>query len=102
MKVAPAALERWIHHARIDPAHVDHVPENGEPGIMVTLPERCGMQLIDGKHRAARSLRDGKAFVVTVLDETETLRLLCCSMGIYRADVQWQRMLNSMSHPNNR
>jgi hypothetical protein len=67
---------------------------------MVTLPNGCGMPLIDGNHRAARSLRDGSAFTVSVLNEAETLRLLCGSMGIFRADVAWQRMADSKPHPN--
>ena len=57
------------------------------------------MPLIDGNHRAARSLRDGSLFVVTVLNEEETSALLCRSMGIYRADVAWQRMASSKSNP---
>jgi hypothetical protein len=66
---------------------------------MVTLPNGCGMPLIDGNHRAARSLRDGSVFMVTALNEEETLKLLCGSMGIFRADVAWQRMVNSKPQP---
>jgi hypothetical protein len=58
------------------------------------------MPLIDGNHRAARALRDGTPFLVTVLNEDETFGLLCQSMGIFRADVSWQRMTNSKPHPN--
>jgi hypothetical protein len=100
MRVEPVALQCWLEQARIDPAHVGHVPANGGPGIMVTLPNGCGMPLIDGNHRAARSLRDGSIFVVTVLNEEETFQLMCQSMGIYRADVAWQRMTDSKPHPN--
>jgi hypothetical protein len=99
-RVESALLERWLQHARIDVAHIDHIPSNSGAGIMVTLPSGCGMPLIDGNHRAARSLRDGSVFVVTVLDEEETFALLCRSMGIYRADVAWQRMTSSKPHPN--
>jgi len=70
------------------------------PCRQMTLPSGCGMPLIDGNHRAARTLRDGSAFVATVLDEEETFALLCRSMGIYRADVAWQRMTSSKPHPN--
>jgi hypothetical protein len=100
VRVETAALARWLEHARIDPAHVDHIPADTGPGIMVTLPNGCGMPLIDGNHRAARSVRDGSIFVVTVLNEEETFMLLCRSMGIYRADVAWQRMSQSKPHPN--
>jgi hypothetical protein len=99
-RVDICVLERWLQHARIDPAHIDHIPSNDDPGIMVTLPSGCGMPLIDGNHRAARSVRDGSVFVVTVLNEEETLALLCRSMGIFRADVAWQRMAASQPHPN--
>ena len=99
-RVESAVLERWLQHARIDVAHIDHIPSNSGPGIMVTLPSGCGMPLIDGSHRAARSLRDGSVFFVTVLNEEETFALLCRSMGIYRADVAWQRMASSKPHPN--
>lgn len=102
LRVEPADLERWLERARIDPAHVDHVPPNSGPGIMVTLPSGCGMPLIDGNHRAARALRHRSEFVVTVLNEEETFALLCRSMGIYRADVAWQRLANSKRHPNDK
>ena len=100
MRVESSVLERWLEHARIDPSHVNHVPANGDPGIMVTLPSGCGMPLIDGNHRAARSLRDGSVFVANVLNEEETFALLCRSMGIFRADVAWQRMASSKPPPN--
>jgi hypothetical protein len=102
VRVETVALERWLEHARIEPAHVDHVPAVSGPGIMATLPNGCGMPLIDGNHRAARSVRDGSIFVVTVLNEEETFTLLCRSMGIYRADVAWQRMAQSKPHPNDK
>lgn len=94
-RVAPADLIRWLEDVRINSIHLDHIPLNSGPGIMVTLPHNLGMPLIDGNHRAARSLRDGSVFIVRILTEDETLQLLCRSMGIYRADVAWQRMLHS-------
>jgi hypothetical protein len=97
-RVEPEVLKRWLENTKIHHAHVDHVPPNAGPGIMVTFPAGCGMPIIDGNHRAARALRDGTDFLVTVLNEEETLALLCRSMGIYRADVAWQRMANSQPH----
>ena len=97
--VDPQGLARWIENSHIDRAHIDHIPVDAGAGIMVTLPSGCGKPLIDGNHRAARALRDDKPFAVVVLSETETLSLLCNTMGIYRADVSWQRMLHSKPHP---
>lgn len=28
IRVEPAALERWLEHARIDEHHIDHIPPN--------------------------------------------------------------------------
>ena len=66
---------------------------------MVTLPAGCGMPLIDGNHRTAHALRDSGDFFAAVLDETETLELLRCSMGKTNADHYWKRMLASKTHP---
>jgi hypothetical protein len=97
-----SVLEQWIGFADINEAHLDHIPQDTGPGIMVTLPSGCGMPLIDGNHRAARSLRDGTNFVVTVLNEDETFSLLCQTIGIFRADVAWQRLANSKPHQNDK
>jgi hypothetical protein len=102
MRVDRADLERWLQDVHIDVAHIDHIPLNAGPGIMATLPNGCGMPLIDGNHRAARALRDGSPFLVTVLSETKTFELLCRSMGIYRADVAWRRMLDPQYNLNDR
>jgi hypothetical protein len=93
-------LERWLERARIDWEHVDHLPPALGPGIMVTLPNGCGMPVIDGNHRAARALRKRYDFFAFVLDETETLELLRRSMGRSIADRCWERMLHSKPHPN--
>ena len=66
---------------------------------MVTLPVGCGMPLIDGNHRAARTLRDGSDFFAAVLGEAETLELLRRSMGEANADHYWKQMLASKPHP---
>ena len=40
IRVEPAALERWLEHARIDEHPIDRSPPNPGHGIMVTLPPR--------------------------------------------------------------
>jgi hypothetical protein len=93
------ALEEWLKEVRIDGEHLRHIPLDLGPGIMATLPSGCGMPLIDGNHRAARALRDGSEFFVFILSERETLELLRRSMGRFLADYYWNRMLDSMPHP---
>ena len=66
----------------------------------MTFPAVLGRPLIDGNHRAARALRDGKEFVVHLLPEAETLLLLRSSMGKPVADCWWQTMATSQPHPN--
>lgn len=99
-RVNSVPLERWLEHAHIDWVHVDHLPPILGPGIMVTLPNGCGMPVIDGNHRAARALRDRHEFFAFVLGEPETLELLRRSMGRSIADHYWERMLQSKPHPN--
>ena len=94
-----APLERWLEHAHIHGEHLDHLPPNLGPGIMVTLPSGCGMPVIDGNHRAACALRDGIEFFAFVLSESETLELLRRSMGNTIADHYWKRMADSTPHP---
>jgi hypothetical protein len=65
------------------PPHVDHIPAAlfYEPGIAATLdsayvPYGGGplmLELIDGMHRALRSAREGKDFVVWVLSPADSL-----------------------------
>jgi hypothetical protein len=98
--VNSAPLEHWLEHARINWEHVDHLPATLGPGIMATLPSRCGMPVIDGNHRAARALRDRHDFFAFVLSESETLELLRRSIGRSIADHYWERMLQSKPHPN--
>ena len=99
LSVDRAGLERWLEHAHIDWEHVDHLPLNLGPGMMVTLPSGCGMPLIDGNHRAARALRDRKDFFALLLNEAETLELLRRSIGAGVADHYWRRMADSKPHP---
>jgi hypothetical protein len=99
-RVDRRGLENWLEHVLIDPPHIDHLPRNLGPGIMVTLPGGVGRPLIDGNHRAARALRDGTEFAVYLLPEPETLELLRRSMGHTTADHLWNRLYLAKPHPN--
>jgi hypothetical protein len=99
-RVDPAGLAAWLEHVCINARHVDHLPTELGPGIMVTFPAGLGRPLIDGNHRAARALRDRAEFLVYLLPEAETLELLRRSMGRVVADAYWQRMAHSQPHPN--
>ncbi len=97
--VEPTTLKQWLQNVRIDPEHVGHVPLNVGPGVKITFPAGCGEPIIDGNHRAARALREGKSFFVVVLDEADTLQLLRRSMGSHMADHIWRLLAESKSHP---
>lgn len=99
-RVDHAGLAAWLEHVFIDPRHVDHLPADPGPGIMVTFPASLGRPLIDGNHRAARALRDQTEFLAYLLPEAETLALLRRSMGGVVADACWQRMAQSQPNPN--
>ena len=99
-RVPSEDLERWLDRARIDKEHIDHLPPDLGPGIVATLPRGSGMPLIDGNHRAARSLINRTEFHVFTLDQPETLELLRRSMGNAAANYCWQRLLASKPHPN--
>jgi hypothetical protein len=99
-RVDHAGLASWLEHVFINPRHIDHLPAELGPGIMVTLPAGLGRPLVDGNHRAARALRDRTEFMVYLLPEAETLELLRRSMGKTVADAYWQRMANSQPHTN--
>ena len=102
IRVEPAAVKRWLEHARIDEHPIDHIPPSSGHSIMASLPAGCKMPLIDGNHRAARALRDGSDFFAAVLDENETLELLRRSMGKANSDDYWKRMLASKTHSMNK
>lgn len=90
------AVARWLAQIGIDENHVGHLPDNLGPGIIVTLPMGCGMPIIDGNHRAARALREGKDFFAFVLSESETLELLRSGMGNIAAEHYWKRLSESV------
>lgn len=91
-RVDHRALREWLGHVHLTERHIDHLPQDLGPGLMVTLPN-LGRPLIDGNHRAARALRNGSEFVVYLLSEDDTLNLLRRSMGPFAADHYWNRML---------
>ncbi|HEX2918259.1 MAG TPA: hypothetical protein VHN81_07045 [Edaphobacter sp.] len=91
-RVDPAATTKWLESTQIWPEHLDHLPLDLGPGIMVTLPNQCGRLVIDGNHRAARALRDGQEFLAYLLPEKQTLELLRSSMGKREADFYWKRL----------
>lgn len=92
IRVQPNGLKEWLRHVKIDEKHIDHIPQDKQHGIMVTLPNGLGRPLIDGNHRAARALRDGTLFFAAVLNERETLRLLRLTMGHADANREWKRL----------
>jgi hypothetical protein len=102
IKVDSQGLSGWLRHADIDLEHLDHLPRNTGPGIMITLPNGSGQPIIDGNHRAARCLRDGRDFMVFILTEPETLELLRRTMGVVTADDLWKRLCNSKPHPDDK
>ncbi|WP_263356614.1 hypothetical protein [Acidicapsa ligni] len=91
-RVDPPALATWLESTQIWEAHLDHLPPDLGPGIMVTLPNNCGRLLIDGNHRAAQSLREGREFLVYLLPERATYKLLCKSMSKREAEFYWKRL----------
>ena len=91
-RVDRPALVEWLTSVPILPEHVDHLPAGLWPGIMVTLPNGLGRPLIDGNYRAARALRDGTGFLVYVLPESQTRKLLIRSMGRAVANQLWNRL----------
>jgi hypothetical protein len=60
------------------------------------------MPLIDGNHRAARTLRLGEPFFAAVLSEDETFELLRMSMSPTLAAHYWKRLRLSKPHPDDR
>src|SRR5207237_1071831 len=63
----------------LDEGHVGHV-DPAQPGIIAHVEHRtdegevlAGHVLIDGRHRAARCLREGRPFLAYLLTEEESL-----------------------------
>jgi len=92
-------MHSWLEATQVERAHLDHLPLDLGPGVMVTLPSGCGRLIIDGNHRAARAIRDGREFLVYLLPEKETRLLLQRSMGYVAADHYWKRLTEATPHP---
>jgi hypothetical protein len=81
-KLDPVDLADWLRsRVTITPRHLDHIPvaKRGVPGIFVVITVAAGPDapmsdfgiLIDGSHRAALALRDGRDFFAYLLTEQE-------------------------------
>ena len=86
-KLDPVELADWLRtRVTITPGHLDHIPveKRGLPGIFVVITVAAGPDapmsdfgiLIDGSHRAALALRDGRDFYAYLLTEQEQ-RSIC-------------------------
>ncbi|NNJ13391.1 hypothetical protein EKD04_023990 [Chloroflexales bacterium ZM16-3] len=75
--LTPDELQDVIRVHEINPEHIKHLPATAteEPGIAVTLlasKHVSEIYIIDGSHRAARCLAEGRPFRVYVLNRTES------------------------------
>ncbi len=86
-RLDPAALAGWLRsRVTITSEHLNHIPadKRDEPGIVVVVSTAIGPEaplyelpiLIDGSHRAALALRDGRDFFAYLLTEDEQ-RSIC-------------------------
>jgi hypothetical protein len=78
VEVDPDSVRESVEITTVDETHVDHV-NPAYPGIITHVwfcdddgAEHHGHLLIDGNHRAARCLRDGRPFFAYVLTEDES------------------------------
>ena len=85
--IEPVDLADWLRsRGTITPRHLDHIPvaKRGVPGIFVVITVAPGPGapmsdfgiLIDGSHRAALALREGRDFYAYLLTEQEQ-RSIC-------------------------
>jgi hypothetical protein len=80
-EVEPESVRESVENSRITDEHIDHV-DPSIPGLIahVWYTDEDGTVhghiLIDGNHRAARCLRDGRAFFAYVLTEEESRAIL--------------------------
>jgi len=85
-RLDPTWLESWLaERTTITPDHLDHIPADklDEPGILIEImacspggEPRPFRILIDGTHRGARTLRDGRECWAFLLTEEEQ-RSIC-------------------------
>ncbi len=90
-------VDEMLRVNRYNPVHLDHV-DPAKPGIACVLdytddsaPVLC---LIDGTHRAARSVRDNAPFFVYLLTPEESARCQhTAKVALFRAFVEWRNSL---------
>jgi hypothetical protein len=90
VELDPADVQRSVDDTRIYEEHVAHV-NVAYPGIVAHLwfPTEDGQvvhahRLIDGHHRAARCLQLGRPFLVHVLTEAESKRIMVAAPKLPR------------------
>ena len=80
-------LRTWIaEYSDVDPAHIDHLPDDVvdtiglaadvdvrlyAPWLDIPADRAVNTVLLDGNHRAARALRDGRPFAAYFLSDVE-------------------------------
>lgn len=77
--ITPAELWALLEGHDLTIAHLDHIPRNApDVGILAPSPDSSGTgyALINGSHRAARALRDGRPFSAYVLTPEMSTRAL--------------------------
>ncbi|QEL15460.1 hypothetical protein [Limnoglobus roseus] len=81
VEVDDASVRYWLEDSKLHDQHLDHVDPRF-PGILAHvwfndgIAEHHGHALIDGNHRAARCLRDGRPFFARLLTEAESRAVL--------------------------
>jgi hypothetical protein len=81
VEVEPESVLASVEGSHIDECHVDHV-DPSIPGLIAHVwyededQSLHGHILIDGNHRAARCLRDGRPFFAHILTEEESRAIL--------------------------
>jgi hypothetical protein len=90
LRVDPNWLKGWLAtEETFDPGHLDHIPvsKRKEPGILIRVanieepgaPIKWVYILVDGSHRAALALREGRAFHAYLLSEPEQYAICTCT-----------------------
>jgi hypothetical protein len=98
-RVDHTRLANWLEHVFIDPRHVDHLPAEIGPGIMVTFPSGLGRPLIDGNHRAARALGSGTESMFTFCLRRRRWNCFAAAWAGPWPMPYWQRMADAQPHP---
>ena len=83
-------------------AHLDHIPSNASDiGILAPAPDTSatGYALINGSHRAARALRDGRQFYAYVLTFEMSRRTLLSAQEFNEIQAAVVAFLQNGMHP---